>query len=78
RYQLASDFWDCPCVTIRIARSDDRIATFPIDFLRQGGDNTWNYIYTVVAELVCRHPTSQGQIVDDKGTEVDPDGSPLA
>lgn len=80
RYQLASDFWEGPSVIVRASDSrGDRIATFPIDFLRRGGDNTWSYVYGVIAELVVHEgPASRSVILDEKGKEVDHGQAPSA
>ena len=72
RYQLASDFWDGPSLVIREPNGrEDRIATFPIRFLRTCGDNTWSYICRVIVELISVEDVSQLDILDDKGTSVD-------
>lgn len=57
---------------------EDRIATFPIEFLRRSGDNTWSYIYRVIVELICVADVSHVKISDDKGCEVDHQVEPSA
>lgn len=72
RYQLASDFWDGPSLIVRVSNDrEDRIATFPINFMRRCGDNTWSYIHGVIVELICVTDVSDVKILDDKGSTVD-------
>lgn len=78
RYQLASDFWDGPSLVIWESNDrEDRIATFPIEFLRTCGDNTWSYIYRVVIELISVEDITHLEILDDKGSSVDRQMEPL-
>jgi len=76
-YQLASDFWGGPSCIIRDSNQrGDRIVTFPIEFLRRCGDNTWSYIYGVIAELISGEYASRAVILDDSGSAVDPNEEP--
>lgn len=78
-YQLASDFWGGPLCVIRDSgHRGDRIATVPIEFLRQSGDNTWRYIYRVIAELVSEDDLLGAVISDGRGLTVDPGEEPTA
>jgi hypothetical protein len=78
-YQLASDFWGGPSCIIRDSdKRGDRIATFPVEFLRRCGDNTWSYIYGVIADLVSEEDASRAVILDGSGSAVDPNEEPSA
>lgn len=51
-YPLALDLRDGTSAIIIRSITSTRIATFPIDFVQCGGDNTWAFILEAVQELV--------------------------
>jgi hypothetical protein len=69
-YTTASGVWR-PGGVIKIASLlDTPIASFPLDFVKDGGDNTWRYILLVVALLVDVDPEHPGHIEDPTGNVV--------
>jgi hypothetical protein len=70
QYELAVDSWaTSDRVLIRSPANDD-IGSFPLPFLRKGGDNTWAYIMGVIGELVDRPSNEVWRIEDENGKEM--------
>nr|ODN89885.1 hypothetical protein L204_06162 [Cryptococcus depauperatus CBS 7855] len=77
-YPLAISFWkDSSLVEIN-SDHGTFIAAFPLDFIRQGGDNTWSYVLFVVRQLVVLEPDQLGQLQDENGVELDLNEAPKA
>jgi hypothetical protein len=57
-YKLAIDGWpESERIVIRNGTtSPSVIASFPLDFVRRGGDNTWQYILDMVENVVDPEP----------------------
>ena len=53
-YPLSVDSWRSVSPSEIIIRSSSRkvIASFPLAFLRRGGDDTWNYIFRILEQVV--------------------------
>jgi hypothetical protein len=66
-YPLALDLWD-----------DTRIATFPIEFVQRGGDNTWRFVLKIVQELLESQSGSLPVLKDLDGGLLDLNQAPWA
>jgi hypothetical protein len=70
QYPLAVDHWretDIICIRSQIGTT---IASFPLEFVRRGGDDTWQYVLCVVGQLVDHPPEQLGVIKSEDGTPV--------
>jgi hypothetical protein len=56
--------------------SPNLIASFPCDFVRAGGDNTWQYILDMVDSVIDPEPGHPGIIRDSSGLPVDLEAPP--
>ena len=63
-YTKATSAWPRGDILQIVSAADTVIASFPIQFVRQGGDNTWRYIAFVVSLLVIVDPAHPCVIVD--------------
>jgi hypothetical protein len=77
-YPLALDLWDDTSAIIIRSISGTRIATFPLEFVQRGGDNTWGFVLQVVQELVESDTGSLGVLKDTDGMSLDPSEAPWA
>nr|ODN94504.1 hypothetical protein L204_04637 [Cryptococcus depauperatus CBS 7855] len=77
-YPPAISFWKDSSSVVIDSDHDTRIAIFPLDFIRQGGDNTWSYVLYVVRQLVVLEPDQLGQLKDENGAELDLNEAPEA
>lgn len=59
-YTTASGVWRRGGVIKICSSLETHIASFPLDFVKEGGDNTWRYISLVVALLVEVDPAALG------------------
>lgn len=77
-YKLAIEGWaESERIVIRNRMtSPSVIASFPLDFVWAGGDNTWQYILDMVENVVDPEPGHPGIITDSAGLEVDLEASP--
>ncbi len=73
-YALAQYSWDDVDVVTVSSRGGQLIGTFPLDFLRRGGIDTWTYVLDVVGQLVDHG--EGGVIRDENGRTVDPSAAP--
>jgi hypothetical protein len=67
-YDLAQYAWADAAVIYITSRADQLIGTFPLEFVRLGGVNTWGYVLDVVLQLV---DCGEGVIVDEGGRIVE-------
>ena len=75
-YSLAVDHWrNTESIVIR-SRSGKHIASFPLDFIQRGGDNTWRFVLYVIKQLVKQSTDAEGIIEGSKGIQVDQDDMP--
>ncbi|ADV20659.1 Hypothetical Protein CGB_B9770C [Cryptococcus gattii WM276] len=65
-YPLALDLWDYSSSIVIRSTKGTRIATFPLDFISRGGDNSWSYVLR------------GGIIKDEYGRVLDPNDCPSA
>jgi hypothetical protein len=79
-YKLAIDGWpESERIVIRNGTtSPSVIASFPLDFVRRGGDNTWQYILDMVENVVDPEPGHPATIRDSTGLPVNPDAPPIS
>jgi hypothetical protein len=75
-YTTASGIWRRGGVIKILSILDTIIASFPLDVVREGGDNTWRYISLVTNLLVEDDPDHPGHIENQDGTVVDVDDAP--
>jgi hypothetical protein len=75
-YPLAQHSWDDRDVITVSSLEDQLISTFPLDFIRRGGLNTWEYILDVVGQLV--EGNERGMITAQDGSSVEPTEVPQA
>lgn len=72
-YPLAVHSWRSTRgpLLIRHANTSSLIATFPVEFVEQGGDNSWRYVIGVVEQLIDGPPsTRRGTLKDASGWAV--------
>ena len=77
-YTTSSGVWRRGGVIEIVSRLDTFIASFPLDFVAKGGDNTWGYVTFAVTLLLEVEPLHQGKIVDQAGHPMDLDLPPHA
>ena len=65
-YALAADFWEGQLIIIRSAEGT-RIATFPLEFVQQGGVNNWAFVLRVIDDLVEIPPGVPTSLEDENG-----------
>jgi hypothetical protein len=70
QYELAVDSWAASDRVLIRSPSLDHVGSFPLPFLRKGGDNTWAYIMGVIGELVDRSSDEVWRIEDENGREM--------
>lgn len=75
-YTTGSGVWRRGGVIKVLSILETNIASFPLDFVREGGDNTWRYILLVINLLVEGDPDHPGHIDNQDGTAVDLDQAP--
>ena len=63
-YTKATSAWPRGDVLHIVLAVDTVIASFPIQFVRESGDNTWGYIAFVISLLVVEEPDHPREIVD--------------
>ena len=68
-YPLAQYSWEDALVITILSTSEQHIGTFPLDFVRRSGVNTWGYILDVVRQLV--DAGSGGTLFASDGTAID-------
>lgn len=77
-YPLALDLWDAGSSVVIRSTNGTRIASFPLDFISRGGDNTWSYVLYVIDQLIISE-SGRGRIIkDEHGRVLDPNESPSA
>ena len=77
-YDLAVNLWRSS-ETLVIRDSGGRIvALFPLVFIRDGGDDSWGYIFTVLKMLVDIPEGDSWSIKDDRGEIPSEASSPIA
>lgn len=77
-YPLALDLWDYSSSIVIRSMKGTRIATFPLDFISRGGDNSWSYVLYVIDRLIISESSRGGIIKDEHGRVLDPNDSPSA
>ena len=77
-YTKATSAWPRGDVLQIISAVDTVIASFPIQFVRQSGDNTWRYIAFVISLLVVEESDHPRVIVDAAFNPVALDAQPDA
>lgn len=80
KYPLAKTSWRVrPSALVTIVTDDSRrIATFPLQFITDGGINTWRYVIEVVEMLVDHDPQLPSLISDANGVAMLPHNAPTA
>nr|ODO04312.1 hypothetical protein L204_00670 [Cryptococcus depauperatus CBS 7855] len=77
-YPLAVHFWGSPEIVAVHSDHGTRIAVFPLEFIRKGGDNTWSYVLYVVRQLIVLEPGQSCQLQNEDGIELDLNEAPQA
>lgn len=77
-YPLALDLWDSGSSVIIRSATGTRIASFPLDFISRGGDNSWSYVLYVIGQLIIPESSRTGIIKDEHGRVLEPNESPSA
>nr|ODN86713.1 hypothetical protein L203_03961 [Cryptococcus depauperatus CBS 7841] len=77
-YPLAAHFWGSPEIVAVHSDHGTRIAMFPLEFIRKGGDNTWSYVLYVVCQLIVLEPGQSCQLQNEDGIELDLNEAPEA
>jgi hypothetical protein len=77
-YTTAAGVWRRGGVVEVMSIKDTLIASFPLDFIIDGGDNTWRYVCQAVALLIEVEPGHEGLLVDNDDTAVNVDDPPTA
>lgn len=77
-YPLALDLWDYSSSIVIRSTKGTRIATFPLDFISRGGDNSWSYVLYVIDRLIISESSRGGIIKDEYGRVLDPNDCPSA
>ena len=77
-YPLAVHSWRSARdpILIRHAKTSTLIASFPVEFVEKGGDNSWRYVIDVVGQLIetATSPGSAQLLEDASGSAVRVDG----
>ncbi|WOO86374.1 uncharacterized protein LOC62_08G009851 [Vanrija pseudolonga] len=77
-YDLAIHSWsDSDNLTV-VSTNGTRIASFPLGFIRRGGDNSWRYVVDIVDLLIVRQGDQCTPLEDQYGVSVDLDSPPMA
>jgi hypothetical protein len=71
QYELASSSWAVRDTIDIVSVQNTLIATFPLEFVQRGGDNSWRYVLGVIEQLVDTVPDHACVIRDQNGTHVD-------
>nr|ODN86712.1 hypothetical protein L203_03960 [Cryptococcus depauperatus CBS 7841] len=77
-YALAVRLWGSPEIVAVHSDHGTRIAVFPLEFIRKGGDNTWSYVLYVVRQLIVLEPGQSCQLQNEDGIELDLNEAPEA
>ncbi|OWZ30827.1 hypothetical protein C347_03972 [Cryptococcus neoformans AD2-60a] len=77
-YPLALDLWDSGSSVIIRSATGTRIASFPLNFISRGGDNSWSYVLYVIGQLIIPESSRTGIIKDEHGRVLDPNEPPSA
>ena len=77
-YTTATTAWPRGEILQITSAVDTVIASFPIQFVRQGGSDTWEYIAFVLSLLVVEEPDNPRAIVDADFNPVPLDAQPVA
>lgn len=77
-YPLALDLWDSGSSVIIRSAIGTRIASFPLNFISRGGDNSWSYVLYVIGQLIIPESSRTGIIKDEHGRVLDPNERPSA
>ena len=72
KYPLAVHSWRSTTepILIRCRPSSELIASFPLEFVQRGGNDSWQYVLDVVTQLVEPNPGHEAQITDSEGNLV--------
>ena len=76
-YELAVDSWSDNLTIDIVSSTDTFIASIPLAFVQNGGDNTWQYILHVMSMLVNVQGAA-GRFLNANDTAVDMDERPSA
>jgi hypothetical protein len=57
-------------ILIRCSRTEELIASFPLEFVQRSGDDSWQYVLDVVNQLVELSPGHPPTIRDSAGVPV--------
>jgi hypothetical protein len=76
QYELAASSWGGRDTIDIISIQNTIIASFHLEFVQRGGDNTWRYVLSVVERLVEPVPGHPSVLRDQDGVEVDLDNAP--
>lgn len=77
-YDLAIHSWRDPDNIIVQSFNGTRIASFPLGFVRRGGDSTWRYILDVLCVLVEHQGSHSPVLTDEHGEPLDLDSGVIA
>lgn len=77
-YDLAVNLWRSS-ETVVVRDSDGRnVGLFPLAFIRDGGDNSWGYIFSVLRMLVDIPEGSRWSVKNTYSEIMSEDSSPVA
>jgi hypothetical protein len=77
-YTTASGVWRRGGVIRIFSLFETLIASFPVDFVKDSGDNTWRYISVVIAMLVEVDEERSVRIIDQDGVDMELEQAPKA
>lgn len=76
-YEYAADSWASSRRIIIRTTNETPVAIFPIEFIANGGDNTWAFVLQAVRNVVCCGEDDIS-LVDSAGIHVHAGSTPVA
>ncbi|RSH89906.1 hypothetical protein EHS25_001892 [Saitozyma podzolica] len=76
QYELAASSWGVGDTIDIVSVQNTLIASFPLEFVQRGGDNSWRYVLGVLEQLVDIVPGYASIIRDQSGADVDLEEAP--
>jgi hypothetical protein len=76
QYELAASSWGVRDTIDIVSVQNTLIASFPLEFVQRGGDNSWRYVLGVIEQLVDTVPGHASVIRDQSGADVDLEEAP--
>ena len=75
-YELAVDSWSAAERVVVRSPANDTIALFPLQFVQSGGESSWNYILSVIEDLIESPGQSEFEVRDHNNNRIEEDSSP--